>query len=139
VLRLLISPEARGDLDGLRAVAPAARLRLLAFLEQLQADLTLLNALTIHDYGSDQDNAQFNVSKIQSLWNAQGRTPGKDLWRLKLWDLEKQGLRYRVIYAYEIRRQRHHILGVINRKDFNYEPDHPFTKRILHQYDDLCG
>lgn len=47
-----------------------------------------------HDYGAHR-SADFHVSK----WFEQ-RNKGRDLWRLKVWDLGDKGLRYRVAYAF---------------------------------------
>lgn len=59
-----------------------------------------------------------------------------DLWRLKIWDLEKGRFNYRIIYAYQISNHCFHMLAVVHR-DFNYEPNHPITKRILNDYSEL--
>ena len=133
MLSLTIHPDARLDLADLRTRSQAAWGRIAALLEQLKADPRLLDALTDHDYGAARTQP-FTVSRIESQWHT-----GKDLWRLKIWDLEAQALPYRIIYAYEIRRQRYHVLGVIHRRGYNYETGHPFTQRILRAYDDVCG
>jgi hypothetical protein len=133
VFTLSVAPEALQDLEGIWSISKIAAARIQALLEQIKVDQRLLDVLTVHDFGA-YESAPFSVSKVQSQWNT-----GRDLWRLKLWDLEAQKLPYRVIYAYEIRRQRYHVLGVIHRKGFNYEPDHPFTRRILRSYNRICG
>lgn len=130
---LSIHPDAKSDLEDLWKVSKTAFARVTVLLEQIKADPRLLDALTDQDFGATGDEP-FTVSRIQSQWHA-----GKDLWRLKIWDLEVQRLPYRIIYAYEIRKQRYHVLGVIHRGAFNYEPKHPFTQRILRAYDDVCG
>lgn len=137
-MKLSVHPDAQEDIDDLWNTAPSAAAHILALIEQLKADPRLLDALTIHSFGAD-GSEPISVSKFLSQWNATRGRDGKDLWRLKLWDLEKQNLPYRVIYAYEIRRQRYHVLGVINRREYDYEPQHPFTERILRAYDDVCG
>jgi len=129
---LTIHPDAIDDLEDLSTRSPNTWARILALLEQIRADHKLLDALTDHGYGVDRTKA-FAVSRFESQWHK-----GTDLWRLKIWDLEAQALRYRVIYAYEIRRKRYHVLGVIQRQGYNYEPDHAFTKRVLKAYDDVC-
>ena len=58
------------------------------------------------------------------------------MFRLKVWDLEDKGLRYRVVYAFMPRRKDHYVLGVVPR-DFNYEPNHELTRRILTAYENL--
>lgn len=138
MLKLSTHSDAQRDINELWTTAPTAAARILVLIEQLKADPRLLDALTIHNFGADKTEV-FSVSKVVSQWSGTSGSDGKDLWRLKLWDLERQKLPYRVIYAYEIRRLRYHVLGVIYRKDYDYEPEHPFTKRILRAYDDVCG
>lgn len=43
---------------------------------------------------------------------------------MKVWDLEDKDLRYRVVYAFEPRRQHYHVLAVAPR-EFNYDASHP--------------
>ena len=99
-------------------------------LQELSADETLLEMLKAHDFGSDK-RAGFQVSRWQEHWRG-----GKDLWRLKFWELEDQGIPYRVIYALKRGTGNHYVLAIVSR-DFNYDPEHPITQRILRAYDDL--
>lgn len=110
--------------------APLAFDRIMALLQELQADEDLLDRLTQHDYGHS-GTADFHVSKWLEQWNK-----GKDLWRLKIWDLEDKGLHYRIVYAFMPRKQHYHVLAIVPR-DFNYDPDHPLSQRIFSAYDDL--
>jgi hypothetical protein len=139
VYSLSLTPDAQKDIEDLWKASPPAAARIEAFLEQLRFDPEMLNALTIHDFGAHRSEP-LHVTKIVSQWRGGRGQPGRDLWRLKLWDLENKGLQYRVIYAYEIRRQRYHILGVIDRDSYDYEtdPKHPYTARILRAYADVC-
>ena len=129
---LTIHPDARSDLEELWRTSRTAFARISVLLEQIRADPHLLDALTDHAFGLERREA-FTVSRIESQWHK-----GKDLWLLKIWDLDAQNLPYRIVYGYEIRRHRYHVLGVIHRSNYNYEPDHPFTQRILRAYDDVC-
>ena len=61
---------------------------------------------------------------------------GRDLWRLKMWDLEKKGLRYRIIHAFIPSKQHYHVLAIAPR-EFDYDADHPISQRILHAYQAL--
>lgn len=126
---LFIHDDASDDLRALRPEAPRACARIVAFLQQIKADQGLLDRLTQHGY-----TEEFDVSKWLRQWNR-----GRDLWRLKLWDLEKQGLQYRIVYAYIPGKQHYHVLGVAPRHEFNYDDDDPFTRRVLEAYEDLCG
>lgn len=127
--RLAIHSSAARDIESLanepRTMRVAARLLELA--RELRANPQLLANLLDHGYSTQQ----IDVSKFQRFWRQ-----GKDLWRLKLWDLEDAGLIYRIIYAYEVSGHCFHILAVVHR-DFDYEPTHLVTQRILSDYEDL--
>ena len=128
--RLLFHPEARQDLSDLAASQPKLAARLLVLLAEIAADAVLMNMLTVHGFGSDE-REPFDVSRWQAHWKE-----GKDLWRLKFWELEHQGLPYRVIYALKRGTGDHYVLAIASR-DFNYDPQHQTTLRILQAYDEL--
>lgn len=128
--RLLIHKDAEQDLDELAQSQPRLAMRLVALLAEIGADPGLIELLTVHGFGSDQ-REPFSVSRWQAYWNE-----GLDLWRLKFWELEHQGLPYRVIYALKRGTGDYHVLGIVSR-DFNYDPKHPTTRRILQAYQDL--
>ena len=127
---LKLHSDARSDLESIYREDRAASARLLAMLQQIAADPDLMDRLTQHDYGA-YETQTFHVSRWQGQWQK-----GKNLWRLKNWDLEAQGLRYRVIYAFRPRQQEHIILGIVPR-DFNYDSNHPVSQRIFTAYDHL--
>jgi mRNA-degrading endonuclease RelE of RelBE toxin-antitoxin system len=127
---LFVHDDAKTDLRNLREREPQAARRLLALLQQLQGDPDLLDRLTQHDYGAKR-SADFHVSK----WHAQWRR-GRDLWRLKVWDLENKGLRYRVVYAFDPRTRRYYVLAIAPR-EFDYDENHPLSRRILNAYNAL--
>ncbi len=118
------------DLEDLSATDPKVAARLHQLLEAVQADRNLLDLLTVHDFGADQREI-FHVSRWQEYWR-----DDKDLWRLKLWELEHQGHPYRIIYALKRGTGNYFVLGILHR-DFNYDPNHPATQRILRAYGDL--
>jgi hypothetical protein len=124
VFQLLISPDARSDLDQLWKSDPASAGVLQALLQQIAASQQLLDALTIRDFGAYESEA-FHVD----MWVGQQRL-GRNLWRLKHWELEGRGARYRVIYALEPRVSRYYVLGIFPR-EFNYDPKDARTHRVL--------
>ena len=128
--RLLFHRDAEQDLDELASSQPKLAARLVALLEEVGADPGLIDMLTVHRFGFDE-REPFDVSKWQEYWNS-----GKDIWRLKFWELEHQGLPYRVIYALQRGTGDHHVLAIVTR-DFNYDSNHPTTRRILQAYEDL--
>jgi len=130
VPRLLIHKDAEQDLDDLAIAQPKLAARLAVLLQEISADTRLIDMLTVHGFGLDE-RAPFDVSKWQAHWKE-----GRDLWRLKFWELEHQGLPYRVIYALKRGTGDHHVLAIVSR-DFDYDPNHPTTRRLLQAYDDL--
>ena len=130
MFRLFVHDDADDDLEALWGADEEAAARIVVLLEELEASQDLLDRLTQHDFGSYQ-TADFQVSKWVEQWKK-----GKDLWRLKVWDLEDRKLRYRIVYAFLPNKSHYHVLGIVPR-DFNYEADHPLTRRILAAYEDL--
>lgn len=128
--RLLIHTDAEQDLDELAKCQPMLAGRLVALLAEVAADPKLVDMLTVHGFGSNE-REPFDVSKWKAHWK-----DGKDLWRLKFWELEHQGLPYRVIYALKRGTGDHHVLAIVSR-DFDYDPNHPTTRRLLQAYEDL--
>ena len=127
---LLIHRDAADDLLALRVVDERSAGRIVALLETLKGDPDLLDRLTQHEYGRGRE-AKIHVSKWVGQWNK-----GRNLWRLKIWDLEDKGVRQRIVYAFEPGTGKHHVLGVVPR-EFNYDAGHPLSRRIFAAYDDL--
>lgn len=130
MIALFVHDDAKDDLLALRKKDPWAAGRIVALLEQLAADPDLLDRLTQHDYGAG-GRTDIHVSRWESQWRQ-----GRNLWRFKAWDLEKIGLRYRVIYAFEPKNNHYHVLAIAPR-EFDYDPNHPISQRILRAYEEL--
>lgn len=133
LFRLRIHESAESDLDAIATVDADAAAFLLTFLEELEGDQDLLDRLTQHGYhvrASDDWAANFNVE----VWAAQQQR-GRNLWRLKSWELEAGD--YRVIYAFQALRRVYVVLGVFHRSGFNYECDSPLGRRIAEDYESL--
>lgn len=135
MLHLFVHEDAESDLDDLYESAPKAAAKIDVFLDELSCDQDLLDRLTQQDFGLDRwGEHPFHVCQIA----AQTRL-GRNFWRLKIWDLERLGQRYRLIYAFVPLKKHHHILGILPRSTYNYEPDDPRTQRIVNAYLDLLG
>jgi len=130
LFKLFVHDDAGGDLEQLWQNAPIAAARIAVLLEELEGNQDLLDRLTQHDFGAHQ-SADIHVSKWHEQWRK-----GKDLWRLKVWDLEDKSLRYRIVYAFVPGKKHYHVLAIAPRT-FNYEPAHKLTKRILKAYEAL--
>ena len=127
---LFVHKDAEADLEALWDESQEAAARLAVLLQELQTNRQLLDWLTQHDFGC-YGSADFHVSKWFEHWNK-----GKALWRLKVWDLENRGLKYRNVYAFVPMKQHYYVLAIAPR-DFNYDANHWFTRRILSAYEDL--
>jgi hypothetical protein len=130
VYSLVIHEDAEQDLDELWEIDEGATADIVALLEQAACDQELLDNLTVRDFGRHRSE-DIHVDK----WVEQQRK-GRNLWRLKIWDLEDRGIRYRVVYALDPRISRYHVLGVVER-GFDYDKSDDRTKRILAAYDEL--
>jgi len=130
LIALFVHDDASADLEALWESEPKAAARITVLLEELAGNPDLLDRLTQHDYGA-RHSADFHVSKWLEHWNK-----GRDLWRLKVWDLEDQGLLYRLIYAFIPGKQHYHILAIAPR-EFNYDTNHPISRRIQRAYEEL--
>ena len=107
---------------------PDSEAEIIALLQELKGSQALLESLTVEDFGLARD-ASLNVDK----WSQQQRK-GRNLWRLKIWNLEDLGTRYRVIYALDPRNSCYYILAVLHR-DFDYDEKHPRVRQLLDSYD----
>ncbi len=127
IVNLSLHPDAANDLRGLMVSDPAAAGKIAAFLQQAKSDPKIIASLTDHDFGNT-GRELYHVSKWFEYWNA-----GLNLWRVKLWIPPKSSLKYRIVYAYQPSTQHHHVLAIVNR-DFDYDPNHAVTQRILLAY-----
>lgn len=127
---LLIHVSAKQDLESIGQDDPDTRDELFALLHEIKGSQDLLDALTIKDFGLAQDE-KFHVDR----WVSQQRQ-GRNLWRLKSWDLAELGIHYRVIYALDPRIRRYYVLAVLPRK-FDYDEQHPRVQQLLAVYDRL--
>ena len=129
---LVVHADAKADLEEIWEAAPRAAARIVVVLDEIQSNQDLLDALTEHDFGA-YGLKEFHVSKISKFWHA-----GLDLWRFKIWDLEEQKLRYRIVYAYESRKRRYYVLGILPRAT-SYDINDQRVQRILKAYEDLVA
>lgn len=130
VYSLVIHTSAKRDLADIGRDDPDTENEIYALLQQIKGSQRLLESLTIKDYGL-APGSDFHVDQ----WQEQQRK-GRNIWRLKFWDLESLGIQYRVIYAFDNRISRYFILAVLHR-DFNYDENHPRCKQLLAVYDAL--
>ena len=128
--RLSIHTLAEEDLSSIQQIDSVAAARIVVVLQEIQSDQKLLETLLDHNFGDDATES-YHVSKWQEFWRK-----GLDLWRLKIWSLEFEGRKYRIVYAYDWRDLHFYVLGIVHR-DFGYDPNDPRSQRILQAYADL--
>lgn len=136
MFKLSVQPPARDDLVAMLAqggVAKQSATRILVFLQELKVRQDWLGELLSRKFR----NEEFNVDRYVTFWDE-----GLDMWRLALYEFDftrqkEWKLPYRILYGYDQPCATFRILGVVSR-DFDYEPDHEFTKRIRRTYDDLA-
>lgn len=124
-------PAARSDIDRYRRRHPRAMARIVTRLQEISASPALLSKLLTPGYGGDRWTDAFYVDQ----W-AEQRRLGRNLRYLKVWEIENAGERFRVVYAHNPATDIVHILGIAPR-EFNYDADHDFTKRVVADYDKL--
>ena len=130
VYTLVIAKAALADLTAIEQEDPDTANDLLVLLQEIKNSQVLLDSLTVRDFGAEATE-RFHVD----AWAAQ-QTQGRNIWRLKSWDLENRGIRYRVIYALDPRISRYFVLAILPR-DFDYDPRHPRVVELLRSYDRL--
>lgn len=128
---LYIHNDAADDIEHLLLADPEAAAKIVALLEELHGNQDLLDRLTQHEFGK-YTKTNFSVSRIVSQWKI-----GRNLWRLKIRELEEIRLRYRIIYAFVPVKKNYHILAIAPRDNYNYEPNHELTQRITKAHDTL--
>jgi hypothetical protein len=130
VVELKIHKDAKVDLDLIWESDPDAAATIEALLQEAKTNRELLESFTCQDFGA------FGVEPHHvTRWVEQQRK-GRNLWRLKVWELEVQTPLYRVIYAFHPQKHIHYVLGVFDR-NFNYDENDARTKRVLAIYDRL--
>ena len=127
---IVLHRGAKVDLDELWVSDPLAAGAIYALLQEAKANQRVLETFTSHDFGAHETD-RYHVA----AWAEQQRK-GRNLWRLKIWRLEHHGVRYRVVYALDPRKQRYFVLGIFSR-DFDYDETDARTQRVLEVYDRL--
>lgn len=105
--------------------------KVLSLLSELKADPELIDCLNIQGRDLEfADGGHGNVLRVQSVKRI------ADVWRLKCWDSDDALMPYRVIYAFFPAGQYRKVpevfvLAVVDRSQYNYEPHHAITQRVL--------
>ncbi len=127
---LVVHEQAANDLEQLWRDKPDVAADVGVFLEELRGNQSLLDRLSSNRY-FQQEDPSFSVE----VWSSQ-RSKKRNLWRLKRINIGGNVAQYRVIYAFHPQQFRYYVLGVVHR-DFNYDQNHPISRRIIAAYDEL--
>lgn len=129
---LIVGDDATDDLGKILETNPHAAYRLGVFLQELECNQDLLERLSWDGYGGKphlpDKGATFSVSKVYSLYRT-----GKNIWRLRDFELSRERFEYRIIYAFIPSKDLYFVLAVVERA-FDYDPNHPVTHRVLDAY-----
>jgi hypothetical protein len=137
VATIVIHRGAQDDLELVWNSDEEAAAAIETLLQEAKGNQAVLDTFTVQDFFTFQDFGADSTQPyhIVRRWTAQQRV-GRNLWRLKIWDLEDHLIRHRIVYAFEPRVHRYFVLGVFDR-NFNYAESDPRTQRILAVYDNL--
>ncbi|WP_313224344.1 hypothetical protein [Pseudoxanthomonas mexicana] len=134
-LSLKVSGPANADLVRVAGGNDTLLATLKVYLSELKDDQALLKKLLENKYGKLTYNERFThrigVGRIGEFWNEQ---PSRDLWSLKFWDVENQGIKLRFVYMY-LRRRGWFIVLAVAPRSWNYDPADPLSARIRADYD----
>lgn len=124
---LELHPDALDDLRALAATRREEVSRLLALFEQLRLHRSLREELLRDDGPNNRDD--FTNARP---WFAVRRVDRLQAWRLKFWQLEREGVRFRMPYIWNWKEQRFVILAIVPREDMDYDdPNHPIRRRVV--------
>jgi mRNA-degrading endonuclease RelE of RelBE toxin-antitoxin system len=130
VYTLKVHKDARADLEEIGKARPNVPVKLYALLAEIGGSQILLDALTVKNFGLAQ-NEKIHVDS----WVELQRT-GRNIWRIKAWELEAGGDFFRVIYCLDPRVSTYYVLAVVPRK-FDYDTTAPRVIKLLDVYDTL--
>jgi mRNA-degrading endonuclease RelE of RelBE toxin-antitoxin system len=130
MIRIVITPAARDDLDNLWDQDEDSAAEIETALDEISNDQRLLQRLTQKKFRTIQAPT-FDVDAFEELWKR-----GINLYRLKFWDWEGSLVPYRVLYAYHAAKDTYFVLAVVPR-NIAYDTKHPIVTRVRTDYDAL--
>ena len=132
VYSVALQEDAKRDLDALYESDEAAAADIEVFLEETKNNQYTLENLTRNGYVQYDDPA-YNVKE----WK-EAKKRRLNLWRLQLAWLQGPASNYRIVYAFYPIQFRYYILGIVHRKQLDYDNfNSPICQRIISTYDDL--
>jgi mRNA-degrading endonuclease RelE of RelBE toxin-antitoxin system len=124
-------PGAEADLMGLESTDPDALATVIAFLEEAEADDSLIDKFTSH--------GNFDLSTYRA--NAKGwvlaRRGRNNLYRIRV--LGTPATSYRIVYGYDWRQRRIGVLAVLHKDEFDYGLNSEIAERIVVDWRNATG
>lgn len=125
-----VCEDAEADLDALYANDEDSAALIDVFLQEAAASQEMLDRFTCQGYRNYGGDFDFDIKRWEKLWSSHA------LWRARLFYIENGAANYRIIYAFHPGERRYYILGIVPR-EFDYEPSHPLSQRIVACYNEL--
>lgn len=107
-----------------------------AMYQQLKGDQARLAKLLEDFYGDGEGERWTEEMSVRRVLGFQNGSPGRDIWRYKIWPLENQGFKFRVLYGYFPAARLFVVLGITER-DKAYDFQSELALRISADYDRL--
>lgn len=134
---LKVGANAGADLDALKATDPQAHLQIWTLIGELKDDQRLLEHLLDDKYGQSPGDRHTHLFGVQFVGAFAREWPKREnVWRFKIWDLENQGIQFRIVYMY-IPLKRWFVILAVAPRAWNYDTSTDLYKRILADYDRL--
>lgn len=128
MLPVITHPHANADIAELYPKDPKNMAYVLATLQEMEQSEDMQDTMFLHD----RDFEDVNCKEV--TWH---QRRGRNVWRLRRHDRCKK---YRIIYAFQEARQgqkpKFIVLAVAHKDNYDYEPEHPLTQRIIDDYED---
>jgi hypothetical protein len=106
--------DATNDLKSIKNINKDLFSRILMLIQQLKNDEKLIKILLDHKSGKEEKISVQELVRVKRQENLIIR-------RLKFNELEKDGIKYRIIYYFDWKLNDYYIMAIINRNDLDYD------------------
>ena len=127
---IVVHGDACADIDALWETDEDAAADIETFLDEARHNQDTLDSMTRQGYVSYGDYP-YDVKE----WK-EAKRQRYNLWRLRLLYLKNAAANHRIVYCFHPIENRYYVLGIVER-EFDYDINHPKSRRILATYDAL--
>ncbi len=106
--------DATNDLKSIKNINKDLFSRILTLIQQLKNDEKLIKILLEHKSDKEEKISVQELVRVKKQENLIIR-------RLKFHELEKDGIKYRIIYYFDWKIKDYYIMAIINRDDLDYD------------------